>query len=164
MTWQADLLFGIVFLSVGLGVASLGYSNYENTAELTENSIEVQGEITEVAVEQDVDGTGADRDRVYRPVVEYTYTYEGETYTGDDLTASDITQNFGSESAAREELDEYEEGERITVSIDPKNPTESYLEQESNFGSYFFGFVGVLFGLIGTKFLTNLVRKDYAGS
>lgn len=122
---------------VGVGLAGFGwYSLQEEQADLN-NAIEHEGEIQSVDIEEDV--TRRDRDddgiretdRDYKPIVTYTYEYEGESYTSESLFPGP-DQTFDSRSEAEDYTAEYEPGQRATVYVNQDEPGSAFLVRESS--------------------------------
>ncbi|ELZ13705.1 hypothetical protein C479_02631 [Halovivax asiaticus JCM 14624] len=69
-------------------------------------------------------------DDEYRPLVEYEYAYEGETYTSEDLcpgTGEGCVPEGNTPDAAEAFLEDYSEGETVTAYVQPDDPDISYL-------------------------------------
>lgn len=137
-----NLLIGFILILAGTGIVYFGYVDYQNTQNLLSDTVEVEGEVEDISIEEDTDsGT----ETMYRSVVEYKYEYEGQEYK-----ASATTSYQSSVSSAEGKVDEFEEGETTPVYVDPDEPRKSYIKEDFPFTIFLFlgGFsivVGVFF-------------------
>lgn len=91
----------------------------------------------------------------YYPVVEYRYTYDGQQYTNDNVFPGSSSRST-SRSRAEEIADEYDQGDTATVYVDPENPSESFLIQETDYlFPALFGGVGLLTVAISARSLVK---------
>lgn len=113
-----------------LASGGVGYLIYD-IQQATSGVERVDGTVLDAHVEENPRAEGGHD----LPVVEYRYTYEGETYENDNVFAgpSDVpdTSLRGDGPDAREVLDRYEQGETVTVYVDPDDPSESYLIEDN---------------------------------
>lgn len=147
----------VVLLVLGLvATAATGYLIYD-TRRAAAGTESVAGTVLRTDVEEHAGTTGEDR-----PVVEYEYTYGGETYTNDDVFPGpgdrpDATLG-GDGPDAEAIVARYDVGQRVTVHVDPDDPSESYLiERGAPQGLYamaaFFGLFSLLAGVgLGRSF------------
>lgn len=96
------------------------------------------------------------RDRVYRPIVQYTYKVDGQTLDGNRIHRDDDAMT--GRGAAQREIDKYSPKQEVMVLYDPKDPKTAYLETRTSIGGVilcaFGGFWIALGGLlVGLSFL-----------
>ena len=94
-------------------------------------------------------------DRMYRPIVEYTYDVEGRTLQGDRIDLESAAT--GRESAQRV-IDAYPPSKPLMVLYDPKDPATAYLQVRTSIGGVIlacFGGFWIALGalLVGLSFL-----------
>jgi len=131
------IVAAVFIVVVGAGLAGFGWYSYQEEQADLENAIEHEGQIKSVDIEEDV--TRRDRDddgireteRDYKPVVRYTYEYEGESYTSESLFPGP-DESFGSRSKAEDYTEEYEAGQQVTVYVNENEPGSAFLVRESN--------------------------------
>ena len=150
----------LLFLLVaGGGLAYLGYTDYKDTKSSLDNRVETDGVITSTNVVErervDKRRDRIDEKTVYSPSVEYNYTYENKTYSGDDITASEVQINYASRGKAESLLEDYPEGENVTVYLDSRNPEDSFLEKRGSGNSLKIILIGVGFFLISLLLLVS---------
>jgi hypothetical protein len=142
------VVFGVAFAGFGW------YSLQEEQADLN-NAIEHEGQVQSVAIEEDVtrrdrdDDGFRETDRDYKPVIEYTYDYEGETYTSRSVFPGP-DQSFDSRDGAEKYTEKYEAGQTVTVYVNENEPGSAFLVRKSSSTKYklFMG-AGVVVALIG---------------
>ena len=88
-------------------------------------------------------------DRVYRPIVEYTYTVGGHSFGGNRIHRHEATRG---RNAAQRELGKYPPKKTVIVLYDPNEPETAYLETRTSIGGVilcaFGGFWIALGGLL----------------
>jgi len=133
------LLLALALLTAGTGLAVSQYltaTGYD-TATGTVETVEMDS-YTEIG-RPTLGGN-----QYYQPTVTYTYRVDGRTYTGSDIAfGSDVDTN--QRDRAARVLQNYAEGEPVTVYYDPANPADAYLVQRFDF---FPAGVLVAFGLL----------------
>ncbi len=103
------------------------------------------------------DRDGYDRtDRVYRPIVHYTYKVNGQMLEGNRIHRNDGTAT--DRGAAQRAIDKYAPQQEVKVLYDPQNPQIAYLETRRSIGGVIlcaFGVFWVALGalLVGLSFL-----------
>jgi hypothetical protein len=89
-------------------------------------------------------------DRMFRPIVQYTYQVEGRTLDGNRIHRNDDTAT--GRGAAQREIDKYPPKQEVMVLYDPKAPKTAYLETRTSIGGVilcaFGGFWIALGGLL----------------
>lgn len=115
-----------VLLVVGVVATAVTGSLIYDARQAAADVEPVEWTVLRTEVEEHVGTTGRDR-----PVVEYEYTYGGETYTNDNVFPGpgdqpDATLGTSGPSAGGV-VERYEAGERVTVHVDPNDPSESCL-------------------------------------
>jgi hypothetical protein len=111
----------------------------------------VEATVLESEVDRVRAGSGDVSDQEYRPVVEFEYTYEGESYTSDERFPSSLDQSYGSRSKAESAIEEYEEGETVTAYVDPDSPGRGFLENKRSMTPYVAGLFGVVSVVAGGR-------------
>lgn len=141
----------IVLLLAGGGMLAYGFSEYQTQSEVLADVEEVDATIIESDFQLD-EATGqttgerddfADRpedDRRYALHVVFEYEYEGQQYESSNFDAAGAIPTYDDRSEAREALEDYAEGDRVTAYVPPDDPDEAFLEDEMPF---------VIYGLMG---------------
>ena len=85
----------------------------------------------------------------YKPVVRYTYTYDGQEYTSDSVYPGP-EKRFNSEEVARSVATQVSPGQTVTVYVNQQNPSRAFLiEKKTNFQPFIYMGVGGLLALTG---------------
>ncbi|EMA24215.1 DUF3592 domain-containing protein [Haloarcula amylolytica] len=127
-----DTLGGaVLYLVVGIAIASYGGFDYVQQTEAVRNSVEVDANITELGIETD-SGTSSNPGVKYEPNVEFEYTYNGTTYTGTKLYPANIERNYERRSAAESAIDSYEQGTQTTAYVSPDEPEDAFLKNKTS--------------------------------
>ena len=101
----------------------------------TDDWTEVQGAIISSGIESDYscdEGTsdeGGGCSTTYRPFAEYRYDVDGESYEGSRISYTWANTHIGFRSLAESVIDDFQEGDEITVYVDPDDHSESVLIQ-----------------------------------
>lgn len=137
-------------VAIGLLFAGIGGYLYMDQQAAIENSERIEATVVNSHVQVD-EGTGTEADSYY-PVVEYEYTYDGQTYTSDNVFPG-VGSSSTSLSRAREIVDDYQQGDQVTAYVNPDDPQEAYLIEETD-SLFHFAFIGagglaVLLGIGG---------------
>ncbi|MCU4743631.1 DUF3592 domain-containing protein [Natronoglomus mannanivorans] len=141
----------------GLALLWFGYSDYQTQEERLENAVEIDATVLETDIDRrSSSGSGSS----YYPVVEFEYTYEGETYTSSNIDAADSRTSESSRSSAQSVVNEYPEGEAVTAYLDPAEPDEAFLETDRSWGPYLFALIGAGLTLAGFVSLTRALIAD----
>jgi hypothetical protein len=154
-----DTLAGALLVVV-LGLAVTGYGAYDYTqqSDALEEAVEVDATVTEVGVETTSGGSsssGVD----YRPEVRFSYEYRGDSYNGTDLFPASIDATYDTESAARDALDGYETGERVTAYVVPDEPRNAFLRDRASDAPLIAMGLGALMTLLGGALSVKRYRE-----
>lgn len=134
-----------VMVLVGLGLVGYGgYSHMVASASVS-SSIMVDGTVESVSVDRDLSSRGTD----YRPEISFSFSYNGSEYTGDRIYPSGITPGYDSRLEAEDEIEDYEEGQNVTVYLKPGSEDQAYLRNESTNRPLLMMAAGALFALFG---------------
>ena len=101
----------------------------------TDDWTEVQGAIISSGIGSDYscdEGTsdeGGGCSTTYQPFAEYRYDVDGESYEGSRITYTWANTHIGFRSLAESVIDDFQEGDEITVYVDPDDHSESVLIQ-----------------------------------
>ncbi|WP_423996168.1 DUF3592 domain-containing protein [Halorubrum trapanicum] len=139
----------VIMLIIGLAATGYGAYDYTQQSNAVADAVEVDAEITELGVEPTSAGSSADTD--YRPVVRFSYEYEGTAYESGSVFPSAISPNYATESAAREVVSEYAVGESATAHVDPSDPDAAFLKDRTSNAPLVAVAVGLGFVLVGGR-------------
>ena len=97
----------------------------------TDDWTEVQGAIISSGVGSDYscDGEEGGCSTTYQPFAEYRYDVDGESYEGSRISYTWANTHIGFRSLAESVIDDFQEGDEITVYVDPDDHGESVLIQ-----------------------------------
>lgn len=137
----------VVLLVVGLAATGFGVYDYVQQSDAVEDSVEVDAEILELGAE--TSGSTGSSGTDYRPTVRFEYEYDGTSYTGTSVFPSETTPNYDTRSAARSVLEEYETGETATAYVDPANPDDAFLKNQTSNAPLLFVGIGLFFVAVG---------------
>ena len=139
-----------VLLMVLIGLGMVGYGGYSHMVASSNlsSSIMVNGTIESTGVDRDPGRRGTD----YRPEVSYSFSYNGSEHTNDDIYPSGITRDYDFSYEAEDEIEEYEEGENVTVYFSPGYPDQAFLRHESTNRPYIMMAAGASFAVLGVVF------------
>lgn len=155
-----NLIFGIIFLGVGIGLSYWGYGMLQE-AKASSDWPSVTGTIvsSDVSSHRSTSGSGSKKktSTVYEPVITYTYKVDGKSYTSDRITTGDYSSS--SSKRAYRIANKYQEGSDTKVYYNPDEPYLSVLEPGTTFMSYLPFGMGLLFGFVGVMtFLGGIFR------
>jgi hypothetical protein len=127
------LIVGVIAVAVG-GIPSLSHNgaiqeNERTTAVVTNTGVDMK-------IVEDDDGN---QDKKFRPVVEYEYTVDGETYQHDNVMPGSFTRWQDSRTWASSIAGEFQEGEDIEVYYNPRDHSHAYVREGELPGSWFIG-------------------------
>ena len=115
-----------------------------------------------------VESTGVDRriienddgpdDYEYRPVVEYTYTVDGETYTNDNVFPGSFRRWSDSRSWAESVASDYRAGQSVTAQYNPHDQSEAYIRNDGWPGGWL---ITVGYALLSVLFGAFFIRKGF---
>lgn len=141
MVSVGGVIGALVWSGFGGVVAWNGWTSYTDEQTRVGNAVEVRAEITDVGASEteervDIEDGGTTTRTRYAPRIAFSYTFRGESYTADNLNPPsggvEAIPRYGSESRARDRLDEYEEGDTVTAYVDPDEPGDGFLTRETN--------------------------------
>ena len=97
----------------------------------TDDWTEVQGAIISSGIGSDYscDGEEGGCSTTYQPFAEYRYDVDGESYEGSRISYTWANTHVGFRSLAESVIDDFQEGDEITVYVDPDDHSESVLIQ-----------------------------------
>jgi len=97
----------------------------------TDDWKEVQGAIISSGIGSDYscDGEEGGCSTTYQPFAEYRYDVDGESYEGSRISYTWANTHVGFRSLAESVIDDFQEGDEITVYVDPDDHSESVLIQ-----------------------------------
>jgi len=121
----------VLYILVGVAIASYGGYDYVQQTEAVRNSVEVDATLTEVSIETD-SGTSSNPGVKYEPSVEFEYTYNGTRYTGTELYPANIERNYETRSAAESAIEPYEQGTQTTAYVSPDEPGDAFLKNKTS--------------------------------
>lgn len=95
----------------------------------------------------------------YRAEVEYSYSFNGQSYTGKRLNLA--SQGYQTSDAARRAIKGYENGSQVACYVNDKNPSESVLNRSPFEFPLYQNALGIMicFGLGGVLFYMSRRRK-----
>ncbi|MCB1043362.1 MAG: DUF3592 domain-containing protein [Acidobacteria bacterium] len=160
------MLFGMPFAAVGtfmLWLTIVTLADWRSAHSWPERQATLEAVNLEVH-------SGSDS-TTYSVTASYVYQYEGTSYTSDQVGLSSGSDNIGDyHQRVYDRLKSaYDRGEQVPCYVNPKNPSEAYLDLELRWGMILFFLVfvitfgGVGYGLIGF-FGFQLVKQIKASS
>ncbi|WP_335999115.1 DUF3592 domain-containing protein [Halorientalis halophila] len=137
---------GIALLVLG-GLALVGYGGYSYVEQSSalDAAVEVNATVTSTGVEE-VDKR---RGVAYKPQATFEYTYEGQSHTASNVYPGPLSRDFGTEDAAREQLEGYEQEDDVTAYVAPDAPGEAFLLRERSNKPFLVIGIGLLLTLGG---------------
>ena len=163
MVSVGGVIGALVWSGFGGVVAWNGWTSYTDEQTRVGDAVEVRAEITDVGASEteervDIEDGGTTTRTRYVPQIAFDYTFRGESYTADNLNPPsggvETIPRYGSESRARDHLDEYAEGDAVTAYVDPDEPGEGFLTRETNtLRNLALVAAGGVFAAIGVVFL-----------
>lgn len=139
----------VAFLLVALCLTGYGAFDYVQQSDSIQDSVEVEATITDVNVES-VSSSSSSTSVSYEPRVRFTYEYRGESYTGTNLFPADISPNYDTRSAAEAALQEYETGQTVTAYVNPDEPGNAFLKNETSNAPLIAVGIGIVLTLLGS--------------
>ena len=150
-----SLVVSILFVLCAIGAVGYGAYDYVEQTDAVRDAVETEATILEVGVESNSPPGSTEVN--HRPTVEYTYSYEGQSYTGERISPGPNYETYETEAAAREALSAYEPNATVTAYVDPAAPGDGFLENEVS--NTPFGFVAL--GLVGLLLSGASTAKNY---
>jgi hypothetical protein len=132
--WGCLAAFLSIFVAVGIGIFSLEVYR-----------IATWHPVAATVISSDVGTVKGNKGNSYKPVVVYSYRYEGAQYQASAVTPISISagQNWAQSIASR-----YHPGDATTAYVNPDNPYNAYLFRQVSLMPLIFVFIPVLFGLL----------------
>ena len=129
------IAFTAALLVVGCTISYVLFWEELSSQMETDDWTEVQGAIISSGIGSDYscdEGTsdgGGGCSTTYQPFAEYRYDVDGESYEGSRITYTWANTHIGFRSLAESVIDDFQEGDEITVYVDPDDHGESVLIQ-----------------------------------
>lgn len=143
-----DTLAGaLLYVAIGLAIASYGGYDYIQQTEAVRESVQVDATVTERSIETN-SGTSSNPGLEYEPTVEFEYVYNGTEYTGTKLFPAEIKRDYKTRSAAESAVAEYEPGARTTAYVEPEEPGDAFLKNETSNAPLIALGIGGIFSLL----------------
>lgn len=156
---------GIGLLLIGLAIAGFGGLQLIQYQGTVADTVEREGTVTLTDVREFTERRDADSDQVqeevteYRPIVRYRYSYDGQTYESSGLYPGS-ERAFPTRDAAATLAENYQEGETVTVYVDPDRPARSFLIKSSPpTANYVLLLIGAATVLAGTHAVYTAARN-----
>ena len=149
ITGPDSLKGALLYVLVGIAIISYGGYDYVQQTEAVRESVEVDATITELDVETD-SGTSSNPGANFDPVVEFEYTYNGNSYTGTKIYPADIEQNYETQSGAESAIEGYEQGTQTTAYVSPDQPGDAFLKNQTSNAPVIAIVLGGVFTLFAT--------------
>ena len=149
------------FLVVGLGVAAVGYGDITGEVDFTESYTQVDAEVSGIdfktyVVESTHTVRNGEEVNHHQPIVQYTYSYEGEEYT----QSTRLPSYTGSIEQARDQVSQnYQVGDTKEVYISETSPDKVRSSEPSKATSYLMVVFGLVISLC-TVLIGNKSRKS----
>ncbi len=113
-----------IFLPVGLFVLAWCSWQWKSEESAIRRSEPVKAEVLSTGVQDYTTGSGKNRERHWRPVIRFTYEYQGVPHTSSTVTP--LNQG-GSRTWADEIVGRFHDGQTTTAFVDPSSPAEAFL-------------------------------------
>lgn len=163
-TFLVRLLIFLVIAIGGLAMVGAGVNMVLNERADVQQAATVEGTVgsTDVKYEGSVVST-ADSPATggYKPVVRYTYTYDGQEYTSDSVYPGPEKQ-FNSEDVARSVATQVSPGQTVTVYVNRRNPSRAFLINETGGNPEPFFLMGIG-ALVAVPFLLAVKKEIVRG-
>ena len=137
----------MLLLVIGLAATGYGAYDYVQQSEAVTNAVESDATITEMGVEADSSGSSTDAE--YKPTVQFTYEYEGTSYTSTNVFPTDISPSYDTRSEAKSVLEGYETGDTVTAYVNPAEPGNAFLKNQTSNAPLLFVGIGLFFTVFG---------------
>jgi hypothetical protein len=113
------LVLAVILIGAG------GYS-YVQQGQAVDDAVAVQATVDSAQVER-IDSR---RSIDYKPDIEYTYDYQGETYTSEQVFPGPTVRTYSDRSKAESIVRSYEQGTAVQAYVRPSAPGDAYLIRE----------------------------------
>lgn len=144
-----------ILVAVCLFFIGMGTVQAVRQERLLGRAVEVPGAITASRVQTSSfrsgsgRASGGSRATTHRPIVEFTYLFDGREFTGDRVFP--LPQSGGAEWAERVAAG-YSPGQSVTALVDPADPATAFLRRERVFGPYY----GIAAGVVSLLVLGGI--------
>ena len=144
------LLFGLIFLAVGIGLSLWGLSVLSNAKASTAWPT-VQGTVTSSEVNREsktrrTNGRSR-RSTTYSAEVSYTYQVEGAEYSANRVSFGEYSSSNASH--AQSIVSRFPAGKEVPVHYNPEDPSTAVLEAGVSWSSYIPLGLGAIFSIVG---------------
>jgi len=116
----------VLLLLLAVGLIGYGGYDYIQQSRAVNDAVAVRATVTDAHVDRLEGGRGID----YRPEVEYTYRYQGETYTSEQVFPGIGRRTYSDRSKAQSVVASYEPGTTARAYVDPATPSDAFLIRE----------------------------------
>lgn len=152
------ILFGFFIFIVGGWASRDALTGLFQANNEVKRWILVEAHITQSYLDETYETTGSIRgmtishEWVYRPVVNYTYNFEGKEYAGSKIKLLDLRGENKNKYQAI--VDKYPLGKKVTVFVNPQQPSDACLERTVDYeGTIALAIFGGVFAIIGLGIL-----------
>jgi hypothetical protein len=145
--WGCLAAFLSLFVAIGLGIFSLEVYR-----------LVMWHPVAATVISSDVGTVRGNRGNTYKPVVVYSYSYEGNRYQAAAVTPISISAG---ESWARSIASRYRPGTTITAYVNPANPWQAFLLHRASLMPLIFVLAPVLLGAL-FSWLIRVQRRQVA--
>jgi len=132
------ILFPLIFLGIG------GYLAHQQAQKIARVQ-PVQATVLSKRVEV---SRNSDNEENYRPIVEFSFDYQGQTHTAENVSPIRISS---SKKWADGIIRRYTVGQNLQAWADPKALDESFLERKASFFPYIFVLFPMIFVAVGVS-------------
>jgi hypothetical protein len=132
--WGCLAAFLSLFVAVGIGLFGLEVYRIATWRPVTANILS-----------SDVGTVSGSKGNTYKPVVVYSYRYQGQSYQAAAVTPISISAGH---SWAQSIVNGYRSGDVTTAYIDPDHPNNAYLLRQVSLFPLLFVLIPVCFGLL----------------
>lgn len=151
-TWLSPVHLGVLLLLGGGVMTGFGLYDYTQQSTAVSNAVEVEATVTDTDIDT-ISKRRASPD--YQPVVTFEYRFEGTDYTSESLYPASVEPDYDTESAARDEIEDYETGDAVTAYVDPTSPGDAFLRTEESTGPLKFAAIGGLMVVLSGRSLLD---------
>lgn len=165
MAFFIGRVFPLIFIAVGLGTVSIGIRGLIQ-ANASADWPSVKGRVVSSSVDQQRSSkNNGGTSTTYHAEVLYEFAVGGTTYNGNRVAYGD----YGSSNPAhaRRIVNQYPEGETVTVHYMPDDPEQSVLEPGVQMQAWILPGIGSVFlfaGCLMAAFLPGALRKQQAAA
>ncbi len=147
------ILFGGVFLLVGLGVMAFGSAIPMYKVTRATQWVETPCTI----VSSTVESHSSDDGTTYSIEIAYQYTFDGQSYSSDQYDFLDMSSSGRSRKEAV--VAKYPAGSERVCYVNPSSPDESVINRGLQWSYFFIGAFGSIFALVGGAIIWGSARS-----